>query len=64
MKLTAVEGSRVRRPAVISFRSRSDERYSETDIVCLTNMGDVHVISLPLLRTQMRADCIPRDNIT
>lgn len=64
LKLTAVEGSRIRRVGAINFRSRSDERYSENDVVCLTNSGDVQVMSLPLLRRQLKDECISRDNIT
>jgi lethal(2) giant larvae protein len=62
-KLTAHEGSKVRRVGYVNFRSRSDGSYMESDIVCLTNTGEVHVYSIPHLRRQLKADCVTRENI-
>lgn len=63
-KLTAHEGSKVRKIGFINFRSRSDERYAENDLVCLTNQGDVHIFSIPQLRRQLKADCVRKENVT
>jgi len=41
----------------------TDGSYMESDLVCLTNTGEVHVYSMPQLRRQLRADCVSRDNI-
>ncbi|KAJ8363988.1 hypothetical protein SKAU_G00128190 [Synaphobranchus kaupii] len=63
-KLTAHEGCRVRRVALASFVSVSAEEYSENGLVCLTNLGDIHVFSVPALRPQVRYDCIRKEDIS
>ncbi|KAG7460006.1 hypothetical protein MATL_G00216580 [Megalops atlanticus] len=63
-KLTAHEGCRVRKVALASFSSASAEDYSENGLVCLTNLGDVHVFSVPALRPQVRYDCVRKEDIT
>lgn len=62
-KLTAVDGSRVRKVAFVNFRSRSDDNYSENDIACLSNLGDLTVHSVTSLRQQMQASAIKREDI-
>jgi lethal(2) giant larvae protein len=62
-KLTAHEGSKVRRVGLVSFRSKSDERYIENDLTILTNCGDVQVFSVPALRRQIKADCVRKENV-
>jgi len=62
-KLTAYTGCQVRRVAVIPFTSRSDETYKENCLVCLSNQGDFHILSLPDLRRQMNAQAIRREDI-
>lgn len=62
-KLTAHEGSKLRRVGFVNFRSRSDGSYMESDLVCLTNIGEVHVYSIPHLRRQLKSECVSRDNI-
>ncbi|KAG7491934.1 hypothetical protein MATL_G00009270 [Megalops atlanticus] len=63
-KLTAHEGCRVRKVALASFGSVSAEEYSENGLVCLTNLGDIHVFSVPALRPQVRYDCIRKEDIS
>lgn len=62
VKLTAVEGTKVRKVSYVNFRSRADESYMECDLVALTNQGEVHVYSVPSLRRQMKYECIKRDD--
>uniref|UniRef100_A0A672NHN5 Lethal giant larvae homologue 2 domain-containing protein n=1 Tax=Sinocyclocheilus grahami TaxID=75366 RepID=A0A672NHN5_SINGR len=63
-KLTAHEGCRVRKVALSNFTSVSSEDYSENALVCLTNLGDIHVFSVPALRPQTRYDCIRKEDIS
>ncbi|XP_026877989.2 lethal(2) giant larvae protein homolog 1 isoform X2 [Electrophorus electricus] len=63
-KLTAHEGCRVRKVALVSFSSVASEDYSENGLVCLTNLGDIHVFSVPALRPQVRYDCIRKEDIS
>lgn len=52
-KLTAHEGCRVRKVALVIFSSTAQEDYSEHTLVCLTNMGDMHLYNIPGLRPQV-----------
>ncbi|XP_069840331.1 lethal(2) giant larvae protein homolog 1 isoform X2 [Dendropsophus ebraccatus] len=63
-KLTAHEGCRVRKVALASFTSTASEDYSENCLTCLTNLGDIHVFSVPGLRPQVRYDCIRKEDIS
>uniref|UniRef100_A0A671S6H1 Lethal(2) giant larvae protein homolog 1-like n=1 Tax=Sinocyclocheilus anshuiensis TaxID=1608454 RepID=A0A671S6H1_9TELE len=63
-KLTAHEGCRVRKVALSNFTSISSEEYSENALVCLTNLGDIHMFSVPALRPQVRYDCIRKEDIS
>lgn len=63
-KLTAHEGCRVRKVALVNFCSAASEDYSENGLVCLTNLGDIHVFSVPALRPQVRFDCIRKEDIS
>nr|XP_033770016.1 lethal(2) giant larvae protein homolog 1 isoform X1 [Geotrypetes seraphini] len=63
-KLTAHEGCRVRRVALVNFVSTVSEDYMETCLVCLTNLGDIHIFSIPGLRPQVRFDCIRKEDIS
>ncbi|XP_028843051.1 lethal(2) giant larvae protein homolog 1 isoform X2 [Denticeps clupeoides] len=63
-KLTAHEGCRVRKVALVTFTSVSSEEYCENGLVCLTNLGDIHVFSVPALRPQVRYDCIRKEDIS
>uniref|UniRef100_A0AAQ4PR80 LLGL scribble cell polarity complex component 1 n=1 Tax=Gasterosteus aculeatus aculeatus TaxID=481459 RepID=A0AAQ4PR80_GASAC len=63
-KLTAHEGCRVRRVALVAFGSVAQEDYCEHTLVCLTNLGDMHLFSIPGLRPQVRYDCIRKEDIS
>jgi len=63
LKLTAHEGTKIRKVGYVNFSSRADGSYVESDLVCLTNQGEVQVYSVPHLRRQLRAECIKKDNI-
>lgn len=52
-KLTAHEGCRVRKVALVVFSSTAQEDYSEHTLVCLTNLGDMHLFNIPGLRPQV-----------
>ena len=41
----------------------TDERYSENDLVCLTNQGDIEIFTLPQLRRQLKEACIRKENV-
>ncbi|XP_053193832.1 lethal(2) giant larvae protein homolog 1 isoform X2 [Scomber japonicus] len=63
-KLTAHEGCRVRKVALVVFNSAAQEDYSEHTLVCLTNLGDMHLFNIPGLRPQVRYDCIRKEDIS
>lgn len=63
-KLTAHEGCRVRKVALATFASVACEDYTETCLACLTNLGDVHVFSVPGLRPQVHYSCIRKEDIS
>ncbi|XP_068084416.1 lethal(2) giant larvae protein homolog 1 [Anabrus simplex] len=65
-KLTAHEGSRVRRVGFSQFTtSRPDvaAQHIESCLLCLTNLGDCIVLSVPELRRQLNAAVIRREDI-
>lgn len=64
LKLTALEGSRVRRVSVTHFSSCRAEDYGEHHLAVLTNLGDIQVVSLPLLKPQVRYSCIRREDVS
>ncbi|KAF0024975.1 hypothetical protein F2P81_021856 [Scophthalmus maximus] len=64
LKLTAMDGSRVRRVGVAWFGSSRSEDYGESDLVVLTNQGDVHVVSLPAVKLQVHYPCIRREDVS
>nr|XP_012309140.2 lethal(2) giant larvae protein homolog 2 isoform X2 [Aotus nancymaae] len=64
LKLTALEGSRVRRVSVAHFGSRRVEDYGEHHLAVLTNLGDIQVVSLPHLKPQVRYSCIRREDVS
>uniref|UniRef100_A0A3Q3B2E7 LLGL scribble cell polarity complex component 1 n=1 Tax=Kryptolebias marmoratus TaxID=37003 RepID=A0A3Q3B2E7_KRYMA len=63
-KLTAHEGCRVRKVALVLFSSAAQEDYNEHTLVCLTNLGDMHLFNIPALRPQVRYDCIRKEDIS
>lgn len=64
LKLTALEGSRIRRISVAHFGSCRAEDYGEHHLAVLTNLGDIQVVSLPLLKPQVRYSCIRREDVS
>ncbi|XP_026936460.1 LLGL scribble cell polarity complex component 2 isoform X1 [Sagmatias obliquidens] len=64
LKLTALEGSRVRRVSAARFGSCRAEDYGEHHLAVLTNLGDIQVVSLPLLKPQVRYNCIRREDVS
>lgn len=64
LKLTALEGSRVRRVGVAHFGSCRAEDYGEHHLAVLTNLGDIQVVSVPLLKPQVRYSCIRREDVS
>lgn len=64
LKLTALEGSRVRRVSAARFGSCRAEDYGEHHLAVLTNLGDLQVVSLPLLKPQVRYSCIRREDVS
>lgn len=64
LKLTAIDGSRVRRVAVALFGSSRSDDYCESGLMVLTNQGDVHVVSLPNVKMQVHYPCIRREDVS
>uniref|UniRef100_A0A3Q2UZ93 LLGL scribble cell polarity complex component 2 n=1 Tax=Haplochromis burtoni TaxID=8153 RepID=A0A3Q2UZ93_HAPBU len=64
LKLTAVDGSRVRRVGMAWFGSSRTEDYGESGLLVLTNQGDVHVVSLPHVKMQVHYPCIRREDVS
>ncbi|XP_069685247.1 lethal(2) giant larvae protein homolog 1 isoform X2 [Periplaneta americana] len=61
-KLTAHEGARVRRMGIARFTTAGGQ-HTEHCLVCLTNLGDCIVLSVPELRRQLNAAVIRREDI-
>ncbi|XP_052543794.1 LLGL scribble cell polarity complex component 2 isoform X4 [Tympanuchus pallidicinctus] len=64
LKLTALEGCRVRKVMVANFGSCKTDDYSENDLTVLTNLGDIQIISLPFLKLQIRYPCIRKEDVS
>ncbi|XP_039595549.1 LLGL scribble cell polarity complex component 2 isoform X1 [Polypterus senegalus] len=64
LKLTATEGSRVRKVSVATFISSKMPDHSETGLAILTNQGDLHVISLPGIKPQVHYSCIRKEDVS
>nr|CAG4651568.1 EOG090X00I4 [Triops cancriformis] len=63
MKVTAYDGARIRRVAIVPFVSSVDPAYGEHCVIGLTNIGDVSVMSLPELRRQITASALRKEDI-
>uniref|UniRef100_UPI00358E435B lethal(2) giant larvae protein homolog 1-like isoform X2 n=1 Tax=Myxine glutinosa TaxID=7769 RepID=UPI00358E435B len=76
-KLTATEGSRIRKASLVWLGTppsgnsagtsgivTGNDEAVETCLVCLTNQGDVHGYSLPSLRLQARFSCMRKEDVT
>ncbi|CAF2052766.1 unnamed protein product [Rotaria magnacalcarata] len=65
-KLTATEGTRVRKVNINQFSLKTDhanESHSESCLVCLDNMGQISIYTLPTLRRQILFSCIKASDI-
>lgn len=64
-KLTAHEGSRVRKTGFAKFWCHLEPTgtHEETCLLCLTNLGDCLILSIPELRRQLNAAAIKREDI-
>ncbi|XP_034940539.1 lethal(2) giant larvae protein homolog 1 isoform X2 [Chelonus insularis] len=64
-KLTAHEGSRVRKTGFAKFTCPIEPSgtHEETCLLCLTNLGDCLVLGIPELRRQLNAAAIKREDI-
>ncbi|KAL0279473.1 UNVERIFIED_CONTAM: hypothetical protein PYX00_001022 [Menopon gallinae] len=62
LKLTAHEGCRVRKTSFAKFVT-ADNRTTETCLLCLTNLGECFVLSVPELRRQLNSAVIPSEDI-
>lgn len=61
-KLTATDGVRVRRVGMAKFTTAGGH-HSESCLMCLTNLGDCIVLSVPELKRQLNAAVIRREDI-
>ncbi|XP_044005271.1 lethal(2) giant larvae protein homolog 1 isoform X2 [Aphidius gifuensis] len=65
-KLTAHEGSRVRKTGFAKFTCPIEPTgtiHEETCLLCLTNLGDCLILSIPDMRRQLNAAAIKREDI-
>lgn len=64
-KLTANEGSRVRKTGFAKFTCPIEPAgtHEETCLLCLSNLGDCLVLSVPELRRQLNAAVIKKEDI-
>lgn len=62
-KLTANEGARARRLSMAQFASKTNESHVEHHLLCLTNQGDIQVLSVPELKRQIQSQCTKREDI-
>ncbi|XP_015732038.1 lethal(2) giant larvae protein homolog 1 [Coturnix japonica] len=63
-KLTAHEGCRVRKVALVSLASAGAEERVENCLACLTNLGDIHIFTVPALQPQVHYSCIRKEDIS
>ncbi|CAF4598099.1 unnamed protein product, partial [Rotaria sp. Silwood1] len=66
-KLTATEGTRVRKININKFTLKTDnpdESHSENCLICLDNTGQIGIYSLPTLRRQVLFNCVKPTDIT
>lgn len=62
-----LSGARVRRMAFATFSCQLPDdvtvKHSEVDLLCLTNLGDCVVLSIPDLKRQLNAAAVKREDI-
>ncbi|XP_012939800.1 lethal(2) giant larvae protein homolog 1 isoform X2 [Aplysia californica] len=61
-KITAIDGARLRKINFVTFR-REGDNYTEFDIACLTNTGELRVFSVATLRRQFTIGAIRKEDI-
>jgi len=61
-KLTAVDGSRVRKLGVVEIKDKQDQLHH--CLVCLTNQGDTTIFSVPQLKPQMKTNIVKKEDIS
>jgi len=62
-KITAVDGSKLKRVGFINIRSKNDDEYSSYGIASISNQGEVTLYSLPQLSLQSKNSCMKSENI-
>lgn len=62
-KLTAVDGSRVRKIAVVNASSSNDDGVVHHCLACLSNQGDLSIYSIPHLKQQLKAPCMKKEDM-
>ena len=62
-KLTAMDGSRLRKTTTLRVETKGENGAQHHCLVCLTNLGDVRVYTLPGLRLQFQAQIAKREDI-
>ncbi|XP_074648928.1 LLGL scribble cell polarity complex component 2-like [Tubulanus polymorphus] len=62
-KITALDGSRVRKIGVVNICSRNDEEYISYGISTLSNLGEVSLYTIPHLSLQSKNSCIKKENL-
>lgn len=63
-KLTAVDGSRVRKIAVVNAHSNNDDTgVVHHCLACLSNQGDLSIYSIPHLKQQLKASCMKKEDM-
>ena len=64
-KLTAIDGSRVRKIGLINVRSKNDDSgIVYYCLACLSNQGDLCVYSIPRLKLQLKASCLKKEDVS
>lgn len=61
-KLTAVDGSRVRKIGIINAHCKADETVYHC-LACLSNQGDICVYSIPHLKLQLKVSCMKKEDM-
>lgn len=54
----------MRKVALVSLASASSEDRLENCLACLTNLGDIHIFTVPGLRPQVHYGCIRKEDIS
>lgn len=64
-KLTAIDGSRVRKIGLINVTSKNDEPGVVYHcLASLSNQGELSVYSIPRLKLQLKASCLRKEDVS